>query len=591
MGNGIKFPVIRHPGPGGDAGGWALYGAEQTGTHWGMGVCEHCGLPQVAGPAGPSNREKANTIANVGRERGDNLTPKTCIFPFSLFLLATLCLPGCGAGGVGEPTTAGRSSALQLDGTALPQGSFRDVLFSGGQGSDAVIAFSPTTRYLLIPRFHQDDSGVYSFSIDFNLSAGGLGVTTAQQQATLRPSVLPGPPDETCTRIRRREQQELRGLARPVGPVKSHVLPENAGDRHTFWILDSADQDVQVAATNRKVGTYCFVYVQDSDWVGNAGSVTQSIVDEVAAEFDRIYPLGRDAFGGEWSPGIDGQSKIYIFLGSTVPPYGYFYGRDELTKAQNPRSNEMEIIYISSIPWVSTETADKENAKGTLAHELQHLINFNQKYGKDGAFSGSVEETWVNEGLSTLAEFLVGRGLPHGIQKHFERVQIYESAPGFFSLTTWTSLNYGVSYLFFQYLYDWYGPGAVKAMESNAASGTANVEAVTGRLFGDIFAEWCAANYLDSFGEVRERMYYRSIDMVGNMGGRTYNAQKLPGVAVTEIDLKSARGASGQLPGWGCQYLRPAARNFGDQQAASLLTTSLSDVDRRNLRATAVLGY
>ena len=40
----------------------------------------------------------------------------------------------------------------------------------------------------------------------------------------------------------------------------------------------------------------------------------------------------------------------------------------------------------------------------TMAHELQHLVNFNQKVFVQGSPAG--QDTWINEGLSNAAEYV-----------------------------------------------------------------------------------------------------------------------------------------------------------------------------------------
>lgn len=46
---------------------------------------------------------------------------------------------------------------------------------------------------------------------------------------------------------------------------------------------------------------------------------------------------------------------------------------------------------------------DATNFFSTMAHEFQHMINFNQKYIQQGV---GVQDTWINEGLSSAAETL-----------------------------------------------------------------------------------------------------------------------------------------------------------------------------------------
>jgi hypothetical protein len=77
-------------------------------------------------------------------------------------------------------------------------------------------------------------------------------------------------------------------------------------------------------------------------------------------------------------------------------------------------SNEGEILYIA-VPDPEAEfgvTLNREqalaNARGTVAHELQHLINAGRRVFAAGGGFGATEEVWLDEALSAIAEEVVG---------------------------------------------------------------------------------------------------------------------------------------------------------------------------------------
>jgi hypothetical protein len=92
---------------------------------------------------------------------------------------------------------------------------------------------------------------------------------------------------------------------------------------------------------------------------------------------------------------------------------GYFNARDVLPRAGDcPASNEAEVMYaIVPDPTgvVNGNRRTKETVRrsiiGVLAHEYQHLINAERRVYVNGA--RSFEETWLNEGLSVIAEELM----------------------------------------------------------------------------------------------------------------------------------------------------------------------------------------
>ena len=91
---------------------------------------------------------------------------------------------------------------------------------------------------------------------------------------------------------------------------------------------------------------------------------------------------------------------------------GFFFGLDLLPSQQH--SNDGEIFY-GVVPGTVTSgcTISKSfataNLPGVFIHEFQHMISFNQHVLVRG---GTVEDTWLNEGLSHFAEELAGDGVP-----------------------------------------------------------------------------------------------------------------------------------------------------------------------------------
>ena len=79
-----------------------------------------------------------------------------------------------------------------------------------------------------------------------------------------------------------------------------------------------------------------------------------------------------------------------------------------------PASNEAEIVYIVTADPDGRVGAriDKaralRNARGLVAHELQHLISAERRVLQSPAGFGAVEEVWLDEALSGIAEEVVG---------------------------------------------------------------------------------------------------------------------------------------------------------------------------------------
>lgn len=140
--------------------------------------------------------------------------------------------------------------------------------------------------------------------------------------------------------------------------------------------------------------------------------------------------------------------------------------------------------------------------EGTFAHEFQHLIHHD---------IDPDELSWVNEGCSTLAEWLCGYGFSPG---HISEYLLWHwDTP----LVVWEQYlaDYGAVFLFTFYMYEQYGGAEILwDLVQDQAIGIAGWENALAandidRSFDQIFQDWCIANYLDdtSFGDGRYGYY------------------------------------------------------------------------------------
>jgi hypothetical protein len=153
----------------------------------------------------------------------------------------------------------------------------------------------------------------------------------------------------------------------------------------------------------------------------------------------------------------------------------------------------------NSSPWRGADPSLwRENLyEGTVAHELEHLIH--RDHDAD-------EDSWIDEGMADLAEYLNGYGHP---DSHVVYYLAFHRTP----LTVWGGglESYGASYLFQLYLLENFGNmGCADSVcptgwdnswttteIDEQANRIAGVEAVTGANFNDLFDAWMVANYLD----------------------------------------------------------------------------------------------
>ncbi len=185
-------------------------------------------------------------------------------------------------------------------------------------------------------------------------------------------------------------------------------------------------------------------------------SFTKEHAKMLGDEFDnKIYSAVTDNFGTESD--VDGDGKINILCYDIKDGFkysggyiaGYFYSRD-LYDA--PGSNRSEIFYIDTYPTMGLDSKkDVTAAYGTLAHEFQHMVNFNQNVLVEG---GKEMDPWLDEGLAMAAEQIYTGSVLK------DRIDYYNSS---YSVTNGHSLlywddygdvlaNYSLSYLFAQYV-------------------------------------------------------------------------------------------------------------------------------------------
>ena len=302
-----------------------------------------------------------------------------------------------------------------------------------------------------------------------------------------------------------------------------------AGDLENFYVINVKNYHWHtVTAEVTAIGAHCYIF-EEIDMAPRYKRLTKEKAAEIAFRFDNdIYSKVTGVFGEEPNPGIDGDSKIFILFTRIVnegTALGYFSAINQYKRYNEQGvemyrySNEKEIIF-SAVRDEESEFKD-ENGFFTLlfnviSHEFQHLINWHQH-----SLNGSYEETWVNEGLSMLAEDIAG----YGYQSNFyaRRVAEFFASADSYSLVEFKYLDrgsYGFSYLFFRYLYE---RGAVAAnLVKSKKSGKQNVEE-------EIKRAGIASDFDSAFDDFLVTLYFSSKG-VSPAPGYSYRAPVLKGI-------------------------------------------------------------
>jgi immune inhibitor A len=264
------------------------------------------------------------------------------------------------------------------------------------------------------------------------------------------------------------------------------------GDEQTFFSEEGSVKATLVAAT---ANTYF--------WVENGLYLPEKAVAEAANRLENeYYPLLLNLFGPVWQPGVDNDprfSVVHLRLPVNASELGYFSGVDAYPRALFRNSNQQEVVYLN----MSAMEVGEDLYYGTLVHEVQHLIQWHVDPN---------EKTWLNEGLSQLAEIYVGLDTAD--------TYYYERRPHT-RLNAWDydeeliDAHYAAAYLFTVYLWEQLGETAVQELSRHPANGMSSVRAVLAgydaRSLEDFVADWAIANYLDN-PDAGDAYNYRNLD-------------------------------------------------------------------------------
>ncbi len=229
----------------------------------------------------------------------------------------------------------------------------------------------------------------------------------------------------------------LTALAeRAVAPVSAAA----AAPTTTFCVTPPGGAASRRTAILKRESSTAIFYVDDADLAMYTPYETtppiasgSTIWDRLADAWEsRIYPSDTGLFGPPSD--VDGNGKLIVFFSSTLnvqgsgillgyySPADVFYSLDASTGCTGTGSNAADMFYMNALGSLVSDRAGSSDPwsadfivnvlyPSTLAHEFQHLINFNQHcLLRSCSTSKDLEAAWVNEGLSMVAEDEAGYG-------------------------------------------------------------------------------------------------------------------------------------------------------------------------------------
>lgn len=334
-----------------------------------------------------------------------------------------------------------------------------------------------------------------------------------------------------------------------VGAIQADI--EDSGDyvgkTGSFWSFNFKTASYEtIQATCRSVTTYLDSHKLNI-WVENGRTVDGSYIAQIQNEFrNSIVPNIATKFAspppGDFTILLLDIPDNYNYPSVTTYYLGYFNPLNEYPSSYE-HSNERHMVYLDCVhPSIVCSTT----FYGALAHEFNHFVH----YSLDPR-----EETWVSEGLATLAGFLCGYGHPAS------HVRSFILSPST-SLIKWpgsdgnANANYGASYLFLLYLYEHYGgAGLTSKIIANTLRGIDGINSALAQAgygavtFNDIFGNWVVANYLND------------ISLYGTLYGYTDSFSDLtyaPGKNIASTILINSYPSSGNgaIDSYAANYVR-----------------------------------
>jgi len=414
--------------------------------------------------------------------------------------------------------------------TAITLGVGADTTIDPGTDSGCV-SFPPTglnasdVEYLVVA---QSAGGVPGDSAPFGLRSATLVAGTPPAAVALRAArAARGVAAMRFDRMLHQRERLRRALAGGGRSLRAPALngavatvtPPTVGTLRTFTVCANSDCSLYKPVTARvlSVGTHVAVYV---DTLAPPNGLDSAQVDSLRQVFDtHVYAVETAAFGSVSD--VDSNGVVIALMTPLVNALvssaecqaaGFvagFFDPADLDPATAAQHNDGEIFYTivadpnGSLSCIHTVADVESFLPGTFLHELQHVISFNQHVLLRG---GNLEDLWLDEALSSLAEELGGRSfLPDSttfenyVFPDLDNAYTYLSDPGdhfLLQASDTVIADFGAGWLYARYLVDQFGDSITNKLEQTTFTGTDNVAAQTGVPFTTTATRWALANWV-----------------------------------------------------------------------------------------------
>ncbi len=263
--------------------------------------------------------------------------------------------------------------------------------------------------------------------------------------------------------------------------------------------------------------------------VDKANTVADGDLDKLLDTFEK-YIWARDValFGnpplkeGESQLSSDRNADGLVWLvltdkTSQKDADGFFNYTDFANATDEPKSNEADILYIDA-------SLKPEKIFPTLAHELQHLLNYGSKVYKPkvAGKEGALEALWLDEGQAHFAEDACGYGgenvvaLDQELFPNFSDTSMFQQKKENDSMAmrimAFTFVRYlfeqkgGVTYNTDGTITDKGGAGFLQKLHNSSKQGALAVSEAYGD-YKKAFGNWIATIALDGRGAIEDKRF------------------------------------------------------------------------------------
>jgi hypothetical protein len=336
-------------------------------------------------------------------------------------------------------------------------------------------------------------------------------------------------------------------LGVPDGGLPPEPVPD-VGDVETFRIGQvgnppTCDNYVEIDARAAWVGAKAVIFEDvEAPLAGTMDAYFQALGEEFEAV---MYPVLEEYFGDPlvMNAQLRNNGRLFMVFSDVINDFGIFgvvFVGNFFDPESCPMSNRAEILFArvptdpgSGFPeGLDSQTADAWlwGQRVTVMHEAKHIVSVAERLSRELPR----EVSWLEEGTAVIAQELYGRavyGYARGENTTFDASLRCETPPGtgacegkpaavwfnfqrlhkyFRSVERFTPLRapddtpapafYGASWWLNRWAADHSGRSDVeffRNLTQSGLSGTENLEAVTGRGFAELLADWSLASVLD----------------------------------------------------------------------------------------------